>query len=166
MAHGLWNFSGHFTSREQTFHPRPKWALVPAFFAPGTRETFSPGWCLQSGLKVPAQRLLRSVQWQSTFSPDCRHQPGLKVDLYSRLEPPTGTKSPPTFSPLLQKSICAAWPKYAPWRAPFLPATLNRWPASEAGHRGARCGKLVYRGAHHCCTSEGLVVLIDHTNRG
>ena len=31
------------TSREQTFDPRLKWALVPAFFAPGTRETFSPG---------------------------------------------------------------------------------------------------------------------------
>ena len=43
-----------YTSREQTFHPMLKWALVPAFFAPGTRETFSPGWCLQPGLKVPA----------------------------------------------------------------------------------------------------------------
>ena len=60
------------TGREQIFHPMLKWALVPAFFALGARETFSPGWCLQ---------------------------PGLKVDLYSRLEPPTGTKSPPTFSP-------------------------------------------------------------------
>ena len=50
------------------------------------------------------------------------------------------------FLTLLQESICAAWPKHAPWRAPFLPATVNRWPASEAGHRGARCGKLVYRG--------------------
>ena len=47
---------------------------------------------------------------------------------------------------LLQESICAAWPKHAPWRAPFLPATVNQWPASEAGHRGARCGKRVYRG--------------------
>ena len=27
-----------------------------------------------------------------------------------------------------------------------MPATVNRWPASEAGHRGARCGKRVYRG--------------------
>ena len=87
------------TSGEQTFHPRLKWTLVPAFFASGTRETFSRGWCLQPGLKVPAQRLLRSAQWQVTFSPGWRHQPGLKVDLYSRLEPPTGTKSPPTFSP-------------------------------------------------------------------
>ena len=87
------------TSREQTFHLRPKWALVPVFFAPGTRETFSPGWRHQPGLKVPAQRLLRSAQWQGTFSPGWRHQPGLKVDLYSRLEPPTGTKSPPTFTP-------------------------------------------------------------------
>ena len=68
------------TSREQTFHPMLKWALVPAFFAPGTRETFSPGWCLQPGLKVPAQRLLRSAQWQRTFSPGWRHQSGLKVD--------------------------------------------------------------------------------------
>ena len=39
------------TSREQTFDPRPKWALVLAFFAPGTRDTFSPGWWLQPGLK-------------------------------------------------------------------------------------------------------------------
>ena len=42
------------TSREQIFDPRPKWTLVPEFFAPGTRNTFSPGWCLQPGLKVPA----------------------------------------------------------------------------------------------------------------
>ena len=27
-----------------------------------------------------------------------------------------------------------------------MPATVNRWPTSEAGHRGARCGKRVYRG--------------------
>ena len=76
----------YFTSREQTFHPMLKWALVPAFFAPGTRETFSPGWCLQPGLKVLAQQLLRSAQWQ--------------VDLYSRLEPPTGTKSPQPLVPV------------------------------------------------------------------
>ena len=42
------------TSREQAFDPRPKWALVPEFFVPGIRNTFSPGWCLQPGLKVPA----------------------------------------------------------------------------------------------------------------
>ena len=42
------------TSREQGFDPRLKWALVPEFFAPGIRNTFSPGWCLQPGLKVPA----------------------------------------------------------------------------------------------------------------
>ena len=53
------------TSREQTFDPRPKWALVPEFFAPGTRDTFSPGWS---------------------------HQPGLKLDFYSRLVAPTGSK--------------------------------------------------------------------------
>jgi len=41
-----------FTSREQTFDPRLKWALVPVFFAPETRETFSPGWSHQPGLKV------------------------------------------------------------------------------------------------------------------
>ena len=40
------------TSREQTFDPRPKWALVPGFFAPGTRDTFSPGWWIQLGVKV------------------------------------------------------------------------------------------------------------------
>jgi len=39
----------------------PNQALVLAFFAPGTRETFSPGWWIQPGLKVPAQRLLRQV---------------------------------------------------------------------------------------------------------
>ena len=39
----------------------PNQALVPAFFVPGTRETFSPGWWIQPGLKVPAQRLLRQV---------------------------------------------------------------------------------------------------------
>ena len=49
------------TSREHTFDPRLKWALVSAFFAPGTRETFSPGWWLQPRLKVPAQRLLRQA---------------------------------------------------------------------------------------------------------
>ena len=43
------------TSREQTFDPWPKWALVPAFFALGTRDTFSPGWWLQPGLKVTFQ---------------------------------------------------------------------------------------------------------------
>ena len=42
------------TSREQTFDPRLKWALVPEFFAPGTRNAFSPSWCLLPGLKVPA----------------------------------------------------------------------------------------------------------------
>ena len=52
------NSSGWHASREQTFDPRPKWVLVPAFFVPGTRETFSPGWWIQPGLKVPAQRLL------------------------------------------------------------------------------------------------------------
>ena len=60
------------TTREQTLERCPNLALASAFFAPGTKEAFSPGW---------------------------RHQPGLKVDLYSLLEPPTGTKSPPTFSP-------------------------------------------------------------------
>ena len=40
------------TSREQTFDPRPKYALVPVFFASGTRDTFSPGWSHQPGLKV------------------------------------------------------------------------------------------------------------------
>ena len=36
----------------------------------------------------------------------------------------------------LQESICAAWSKWAPWRAPLLPATVNRWPASEAPAAG------------------------------
>ena len=67
---------------EQTFDPRPKWALVPEFFAPGTRNTFSPGWRLQPGLKVPAQRLLRQTKMAGTFIPGWSHQPGLKVPLY------------------------------------------------------------------------------------
>jgi len=41
--HGACGSDEHITSREQTFHPRLKWDLVPAFFTPGTRETFSPG---------------------------------------------------------------------------------------------------------------------------
>ena len=40
------------TGREQIFDPRLKWTLVPEFFAPGTRDTFSPGWWLQPGLKI------------------------------------------------------------------------------------------------------------------
>ena len=48
------------TSREQTFDPRPKWAVVPEFFGPGTRNTFSPGWWLQPGLKVLATSVWRS----------------------------------------------------------------------------------------------------------
>ena len=32
------------TSRETTFDPLRNLALVPVFFAPETRETFSPGW--------------------------------------------------------------------------------------------------------------------------
>ena len=32
------------TSRETTFDPLRNLALVPVFFAPGTRETFSTGW--------------------------------------------------------------------------------------------------------------------------
>ena len=39
----------------------PNQALVPENIAPGTRETFSPGWWLQPGLKVPAQWLLRQA---------------------------------------------------------------------------------------------------------
>ena len=54
------NYFTRHTSREQTFHPRLKWALFPAFFAPGTRKTFSPGWCLQPGLKVPCHCAERS----------------------------------------------------------------------------------------------------------
>ena len=85
-----------YTSREQTFDPRPKWALVPEFFAPGTRNTFSPGWSHQPGLKVyfysrlvdptGSKILLRgrgcARGWKVTFSPGWIHQPGLKVPLY------------------------------------------------------------------------------------
>ena len=49
------------TSKETTFDPLRNLALVPIFFASGTRETFSPGWKLQPGLKVPAQRLMRQA---------------------------------------------------------------------------------------------------------
>ena len=80
------------TSREQTFDPRLKWALVPEFFVPGTRNTFSPGWWFQPGLKVPAQRLLRQTEVAGTFSPGWSHQPGLKVYFYSRLVISTGSK--------------------------------------------------------------------------
>ena len=79
------------TSREQTFDPRLKWALVLEFFALGTRNTFSPGWWLQPGLKVPAKRLLCQTEVAGTFSPGCSHQPGLKVYFYSRLVAPTGS---------------------------------------------------------------------------
>ena len=81
------------TSREQTFDPRSKWAVVPEFFAPGTRNTFSPGWRLQPGLKVyfysrlvdptgskgllPGHGCARG--WKVTFSPGWIHQPGLNV---------------------------------------------------------------------------------------
>ena len=71
----------HNTNREQTFHSRPKWALVLTFFASGTRETFSPGWSHQPGLKVSAQRLLRQTEVAGTISPGWSHQPGLKVSL-------------------------------------------------------------------------------------
>ena len=47
---------------------------------------------MRPGLKVPAQRLLRQTEVAGTFSPGWIHQPGVKVDFYSRLEPPTGSK--------------------------------------------------------------------------
>ena len=56
-----------YNTREQTLERCPNLALASTFFAPGTREAFSLGWCLQPGLKVPAQRLLRLAQWQGTF---------------------------------------------------------------------------------------------------
>ena len=37
-------FESPHTSRETTFDPLRNLALVLVFFAPGTRETFSPGW--------------------------------------------------------------------------------------------------------------------------
>ena len=45
------------------------------------RGIFSPGWCLQPGLKVPYHCAERSSRWAGTFRPGCRHQPGLKVSL-------------------------------------------------------------------------------------
>ena len=102
--------SAPITSREQTFDPWPKWALVPEFFAPGTRDTFSPGWWLQPGLKVPAQRLLRQTDVTWTISPGWSHQPGLKVYFYSRLVAPTGSKG------LLSGRGCARG-----WKVTFSP---------------------------------------------
>jgi len=101
------------TSREQTFDPRSKWALVPEFFAPGTRNTFSPGWWIQPGLKAPAQRLLRQTEVAGTFSPGWSHQPGLKVDFYSRLVAPTGSKG------LLPGRGCARG-----WKVTFSPGWI------------------------------------------
>ena len=57
------------TSREQTFDPRLKWALVPTFFAPGTRDTFSPSWCLQPGLKVSPNGYCARQRWQGPLVP-------------------------------------------------------------------------------------------------
>jgi len=54
------------TSRETTFDTLWNLALVSVFFASETRETFSPSWLLQ---------------------------PGLKVNFYSQLVPLTGSKS-------------------------------------------------------------------------
>ena len=84
------------TSREQSFDPRSKWTLVLKFFAPGTRNTFSPGWSHQPGLKVYFYSQLVAPTgskcllpgcgcargWKVTFSPGWSHQPGLKVPLY------------------------------------------------------------------------------------
>ena len=64
----------------------------PGIFTPGTRDTFSPGWWLQPGLKVPAQQLLRQTEVAGTFSLGWSHQPGLKVYFYFRLVAPTGSK--------------------------------------------------------------------------
>ena len=103
------------TSREQTFEPRSKWALVPEFFAPGTRNTFSPGWRIQPGLKVLAQRLLRQTEVAGTFSPSRSHQPGLKVYFYSRLVAPTGSKG------LLPGRGCARG-----WKVTFSPGWIHQ----------------------------------------
>ena len=70
---------------------KPNQALVPENIAPGTRETFSPGWSHQLGLKVdlyswlvaptrskafvPASGVARD--WKVTFSPGWIHQLGL-----------------------------------------------------------------------------------------
>ena len=55
---------------------------------------------------------------------------------------------------LLQESICAAWPKWAPWRAPLLPATVNRWPATEA----PAAGKGFTAAGHLTCPSQKIVI--------
>jgi len=67
-----WNLCSYketCTSREQTFDARLKWALVPAFFTPGTRDTFSPGWWLQPGLNVPATSVWRISRWEGPLVP-------------------------------------------------------------------------------------------------
>ena len=55
---------------------------------------------------------------------------------------------------LLQESICAAWPKWAPWRAPLLPATVNRWPATEA----PTAGKGFTAAGHLTCPPHEIVI--------
>ena len=56
--------------------------------------------------------------------------------------------------PLLQESICAAWPKWAPWRAPLLPTTVNRWPATEA----PAAGKGFTVAGHLTCPPQEIVI--------
>ena len=39
-----------------------------------------------------------------------------------------------------------------------MPATVNRWPASEAGHRGARCRKRFTAAGHLTCPPQEIVI--------
>ena len=87
----------------------PNQALVSGNNAPGTRETFSPGWWLQPGLKVDLySRLVAPTgskalvpasgvaqDWKVTFSPGWIHQPGLKVPPIN----PAGRLLPPRARP-------------------------------------------------------------------
>ena len=63
-----------------------------------------------TGTKGPSQRLLRQIEVAGTFSLGWSHQPGLKVDFYSRLVAPTGSKG------LLSGRGCAEG-----WKVTFSP---------------------------------------------
>jgi hypothetical protein len=63
--------------------------LLSVFIAPGSKGTITPGFSHQPGVKSHTQR---PVHHARTFTPGWRHQPRVKVDFYSRLETPTGSR--------------------------------------------------------------------------
>ena len=75
------------TTREQTLERCPKLTLASAFFAPRTKGP------LPAGTKDPCPAADR---WAGTkaFSPGLGDAPGIKINLYSRFGPLTGTNNP------------------------------------------------------------------------